>query len=118
MRYKILFSTFVIISYIFGISRLGYAQEIVIPVQNEEETTGIIEDINYETSVISLKSYTDVSRDDYQLDTIYVLKEAVIEKDDNSLKLDALNPGDEITVKYRIDEEGKKEAEHIWLKSG
>ena len=101
-----------------SLSHDSYAQELIIaPETISEEITGKIEEINYETSYILVKSYMNEAMDTYQEDNFYVLEEAVIEKDGKVIKLSDLSQNEEITVRYRIATDGRKEAEHIWVKN-
>ncbi len=118
MRFKILRLTFIIMVYTFGFLPFVHAQEYEIsPVQKEEELSGVIEQLSFDPGVILLKSYQDVSDDEYREDTIFVQKEAKIEKDNNAIKLTDLSVGQKITARCNIVSENRKEATHIWVES-
>ena len=115
---KILLFLFFLLVCAMSLSPGSYAQEVIItPEAISEEITGKIEEINYETSFILVKNYVDESMDIYQEDNIYVLEEAVIEKDGNYIKFNDLLKDERITVRCRITADGRKEADHIWIKN-
>ncbi len=118
MRFKILWLTFIIMACISGFFPFVVAQELEsVPVQKKEEFSGVIDELNYETGVVLLKSYQDVSMEEYREDTIFVPKDARIEKDNNVIKFADLLVGQKITVSCEVDVNGRREATHILVES-
>ncbi|MBU1042882.1 MAG: hypothetical protein KJ915_00585 [Candidatus Omnitrophica bacterium] len=118
MKVKILLVVSFLLVCNLSLSHSSYAEEITV--KHEEvgdEINGKIEEINSDTDYILVKSYMNESVDAYEEDEFYVLKEAVIEKDGTVIKFNDLSQDDEITVRYRISSDGRKEAEHIWVRN-
>jgi PDZ domain-containing secreted protein len=90
---------------------------VIVPPVYDQELTGRIERINYETHMLFVKSYTDESMTTFREDNIYVLEDARIERKGQDLTIKDLQPGEEVTVEYRVTDEGAKEADHIWVQS-
>ena len=88
----------------------------VVYAQFGEEITGIVEGINYDTSMILLKTYTNEKMTTYVNHNYYVLRNATIEKDNRKIKLEDLYIGNEIIIHYRITLDGMREIDHIWVK--
>ena len=100
-----------------SLARLCRAEEaeiIALPV--EDEVTARITDLNTETSMLSLQVYTDEEMSIYEVEDMFVPKEAVIEDEGQKIELKDLTPYELITVKYKLAADGKKEVEHIWVK--
>jgi len=92
-------------------------EEKVIPMQDVGEITGRIERIDYDRSMILLKAYVDEKETKPVEYNIYVMKDAVIEKNGKLRKLSELFFGEMVTVEYLIAKNGEKEARHIWVKN-
>ena len=96
----------------------SHAEDLmIVPEVVEEEITGRIEKIDYDTDNILLKIYNDESLDSYEEENFYVLEEAVIEKNDKLITFRDLLPEEEIRVQYRVTDDGRKEVDHIWVKT-
>ena len=116
MKLKILLFLFSFLTCALNLS-LSRAQEIDVSAEIfDEEVTGTIESINYEIPVIKVRSYVDPTMTEYQENDFYVLEEAVIEKDGKQIKYQDLMAGEEVTLRYRIGVDGRKEVNHIWVK--
>jgi hypothetical protein len=82
----------------------------------KNEIKGKILEINQDASMIKVRSYVSGDTNSYNDYEIYVMQEAKIEVDGRVLKLSDLNSGNEVVVRYGVSEDGKKEADHIWIK--
>ena len=116
MKLKILLLLSIIALLMVGFLPVIHAQYAQPSQQQTEEILGTIEEINYETSQIVLKSYKGEDNTAYEDVAIYVRQEAIIEKDGTPLELRELNRGDKVVVKYRISDDGGREAVHVWRK--
>ena len=115
---RLMFSLLVAVMFFYGNACLvkSYAEEMaIVPVQLEDEVTGHIAGVNFEDSTISLVVYTDEQAHSFETEDMYVLHEAVIEKDGAKITLKELEFNNVVTVKYRISPDGRKEIEHIWV---
>ena len=118
MKRFVLFYMIVFLLFGMGYPTITRAEEYpFIFGEEEDEITGTIENINYDISMITIKYYTDEEMINYRKDDFYVLKEAVIERDKEKIALTDLSPGNEITVHFRIGEDGMREITHIWVKT-
>lgn len=104
-------------SWSFG-SRPAWGQEsafVILPMVRE--TSGTIEKIDEESSILTLKSYTDPDHYTYTLNDFYVTQDARIIKGDRTVSLEDLTWDVKVTIKYRNTLEGRKEVFSIVAKS-
>jgi hypothetical protein len=97
----------------------GWAQnqaQVVIPAQNIGEYTGRIQAIDSPRSMILLKVYLDEKETRSAEYNIYVMENAVIESNGRTIRFVDLNAGELVTVQFIINQNGEKEARHIWVK--
>jgi hypothetical protein len=116
MRHKIFLFMFMMASATVFLSTVSHTESEEAPLPHEEEITGQVVYVNYDTSMIHLNSYSDTRMTKPREDSIYVLAEAEIEKNGTKLTFKDLSFGQYLTVKYVIADDGRKEAVHIWVK--
>jgi predicted esterase YcpF (UPF0227 family) len=116
MRLKTLLLIPIIALSMVGFLPAAHAQYAQSSTQREEEILGTIEEINYDTSMVVLKSYKDEASTTHEDVTLYVREESIIEKDGQRLEFKDLSKGDKLVIKYKISSDGGKEAVHIWRK--
>lgn len=96
-----------------------YAQERGIEtnrLENWQEIAGKVESIDLDSSMLSIKAYSDESKISYRDVTILIAKEAKIVKNDQDFSLKDLKTGDEISIRYIATANGQKEAYYLWIK--
>lgn len=79
------------------------------------EKRGTVEMVDTVTSMVRLQSPVTPDNDSFTLDDFYVLSEAEIKNHNGPIRLDSLDLGSEVVVKYQQKPNGKSEIVSIWV---
>lgn len=80
-----------------------------------KEVSGGIVSVDLEKSTLVIKNLKDEKNQIYEDVTLYVDNSTTIKKNYKTISLSELTVGDEATIEYITDEEGKNKASYIWV---
>lgn len=81
-----------------------------------EEVAGKVENINYDTSILTIKAYSGETKAFYQILPILITREAKIVKHGERFSLKDIKSGDKVTIRYIVTANGQKEAYYLWVR--
>lgn len=117
MKYQfliiVIFMMFPVVNSAFVTAAQG---QTAIPMADTAEITGRIENIDYDSSMIKLKVYSDEEETAYKYYEIYVGEDAKIEQNGKPITLRDLSSGERISVQFIIAKNGEREATYISAK--